>query len=137
MPRIQALLDDGQTVPLIVTGGSMTPFLIHNRDTVFLSPPDRTLKRGDIILYLRDNGQYVLHRIYRAGEDSFTLVGDAQNTLEHGIRPDQVVALVTAVKRKGKVLRSNSFWWLFFEKVWLRIIPVRHLILGIYTALFK
>ena len=53
------------------------------------------------------------------------MVGDAQTRLEPGIRQDQVLAVVTAVRRKGKLLQKGNFWWDFFEKVWIRMVPLR------------
>lgn len=137
MPKIRALLAEGDTVPLIISGGSMTPFLIHGRDTVFLSPPDRNFVKGDMILYLRDNGQYVLHRVYAAEPNGYCLVGDAQIALEHGIRHDQVIAWVSAVMRKGKLQKPGCFWWEFFAKIWIRMVPFRSVILDLYTRIFR
>lgn len=54
--------------------------------------------------------------------------------LEKGIRPDQILALVTAVRRKGKLLQPGSFWWDFFEKVWIRMIPLRPGAVAVYAA---
>lgn len=50
-------------------------------------------------------------------------------------RPNQVLALVTAVRRKEKLLQPSSFWWNFFEKVWIRVIPLRPGIVAAYSAL--
>lgn len=50
-------------------------------------------------------------------------------------RPDQVLALVTAVRRKEKLLQPGSFWWDSFEKVWIRVIPLRPGIVAAYSAL--
>lgn len=44
-------------------------------------------------------------------------------------------ALVTAVRRKGKLLQPGSFWWNFFEKVWIRVIPLRPGIVAAYSTL--
>ena len=66
---------------------------------------------------------------------SYTLVGDAQFQLEPGIRPDQVLAIVHSVQRKGKRLTHGSFWWEFFEKVWIRIVPLRRPIVKVYSML--
>lgn len=129
------LLDETDCVPLVISGSSMTPFLVHARDTVYLSKIRRPLKRGDMILYRRDSGKYVLHRIYRAEPESYTLVGDAQATLERGIRPDQVLARVSAVRRKDKLLGPGSFWWEFFQRVWIHLVPLRSRIMAIYSRL--
>ena len=44
-------------------------------------------------------------------------------------------ALVTAVRRKEELLQPGSFWWNFFEKVWIRVIPLRPGIVAAYSAL--
>lgn len=135
MEPLLALLEETDAVPLMISGSSMTPFLVHGRDTVYLSKVQQPPKRGDMILYRRDNGAYVLHRIYGADKNSYTLVGDAQTLLEPGIRPEQVLAVVTAVRRKGKLLQKGSFWWDFFEKVWIRMVPLRPAVRAGYTCL--
>ena len=124
-------------LPLVISGDSMSPFLIHNRDTVYLSRLTAPIKRGQMILYRRTNGQYVLHRVYRTQKDSITMVGDAQTALEPGIRPDQVMAVVTGAVRKGKKLAPGCFLWEFFEKVWIRMVPLRPMVRSVYTAFRK
>ena len=136
MPKLLALLEETDNVPLVISGGSMTPFLIHRRDTVYLSKVRRPLKKGDMILFRRDSGDYILHRILSAENGIYTLIGDAQNRTEP-VREDQVLALVTAVRRKGKLLKESDFRWLFFEKVWLRMIPLRHPIMKLYALAFR
>lgn len=137
MDKLIGLLEETESVPLVISGGSMVPFLVHGRDSVYLSKVTAPLKRGDMILYRRDNGRYILHRIWRIEKESFTMVGDAQTVLEPGIRPDQVLARVTSVRRKGKLLRSGSFWWEFFEKVWIRIVPLRRALMSAYSHLVR
>lgn len=129
------LLDEASAVPLVISGSSMTPFLIPGRDTVYLSKVSGLLKRGDIVLYQRDNGRYVLHRILRADRDSYTMLGDAQTVPEPGIRHDQILAVVSAVRRKGKIQKRGSFWWFFFRTVWIRMVPLRPLAGSVYQAL--
>ncbi|MBQ8237440.1 MAG: S24/S26 family peptidase [Oscillospiraceae bacterium] len=125
-PRVQAL-------PLVVSGSSMSPFLIHGRDTVWLSRLQRSVRRGDILLYQRANGAYVLHRVWKVCPDSYTMVGDAQQELEPGIRDHQIIAVVTAVERKGRKLTPGSFWWAFFEKIWIRVVPLRQPLHRLYS----
>ena len=122
-----------ESLPLVITGGSMSPFLISSRDTVHLSRPTRPLRRGDAVLYQRKTGQYVFHRIYRVSEEGITMVGDAQTVLEHGIQPEQIIAIMTSAQRKGKEISPGNFWWDFFEKVWIRMIPLRRPLCHIYT----
>lgn len=134
MEDLLKTMEETQTVPLVISGSSMTPFLVHGRDTVYLSKIQLPLKKGDMILYRRDSGTYILHRICDLDGETYTLVGDAQTQREPGIRREQVLALVTAVRRKGRLLQPGSFWWEFFEKIWLRLIPLRPVIVRIYAA---
>lgn len=122
-------------LPLTVTGNSMSPFLIHGRDSVWLSRPPRPVRRGDILLYRRENGMYVLHRVYKVTKESYTMLGDAQTEPERGIRAEQVIAVVTRVERKGQCLVPGCFWWFFFEKIWIRVVPLRKGIHGVFSLL--
>lgn len=133
MSALPELLEQAEPFPLLISGNSMAPFLVHSRDIIYLSKVHRPLKRGDMILYRRDSGACVLHRIFRVEQGSYTLVGDAQTYLEPGIRPDQVLAVVTAVDRKGKRLGPGSFWWAFFEKIWIRMVPLRPPVMAMYA----
>ena len=137
IPQLLEILEVTEPVPLRISGGSMTPFLANGRDTVYLSKVRRPLQRGDMVLYCRDSGNYVLHRVYRVEGDTCTMVGDAQTCLEQGIRPDQILAVVTAVRRKGKLQLKGSFWWEFFENVWIRMVPLRHAVMTGYALMKK
>ena len=131
------LLKETETLPLVITGNSMAPFLVHGRDRAWLTGVKRPLKVGDIVLYRRDSGAYILHRICRAEGDRFCLIGDAHRVIEQNIRRDQIFAVVCRVERKGKVLAPGSFWWEFFEKIWVRIIPLRGALARLYGMLHR
>ena len=133
--RILAVIDTGAAAPLVISGSSMSPFLVHGRDTVYLSRPAGQLRRGDMALYRRDNGQYVLHRVYRVEGKRYTMVGDAQAELEHGIREDQILAVVKRVLRKGKAVEPGCVLWFFFEKVWIRMVPLRRPVMRFYSLI--
>ena len=133
MPQLEEILQQAQAMPLVISGSSMSPFLRHGRDTVYLSRVTEPLKRGDMILYRRQSGAYILHRILRAEEDVYTLVGDGQLAPEPGIHRDQVLAIVTAVRRKGNLLKPGSFLWEFFEHIWLGLLPLRPFIFRLWS----
>ena len=142
LSMLRGLVEEGRTVSLLVSGSSMSPFLCHERDFVYFQKPDRELARGDIVFYQRDSGQFVMHRICRvrkdaAGTVTYDLIGDNQSAVERGIRRDQIFGLITEVKRKGKMIRPGDFWWEFFAKVWVRIIPLRRMIANIYGMRYR
>lgn len=136
LDEIRALLRQGQDVTIPVVGGSMAPFLVGDRDQVHLIPPGRQTPRvGDIVLYQRANGRYILHRIHRLRGGTYEMLGDAQSKTERGIRREQIFGVANACVRKGKSVLPGSFWWVFFARVWPRLRPVRRPIVALYRAL--
>ena len=132
---LRELAEEGRVVSMLIAGSSMSPFLCHNRDYIYFTRPERELRRGDMVFYQRDTGQYVMHRIYKKKTDGYYMVGDAQTQIEGPLRRDQIFALIIKVKRKGKIIRPGNFWWEFFEHVWIRIIPLRKVIEKVYSLL--
>ena len=132
------LLAQGHTsVAVPVKGGSMVPFL-HNGDTVYLDIPHRPLKRGDIVLYTRGSGCYVLHRIYKVCRDgSFLLVGDAQEALERLPAREQIHAIVTSARHKDRLLHPRSLRWWVYGHVWLWLLPLRHWLMDLRGKIGK
>ena len=132
---LKDLVEEGNQVSLLISGSSMAPFLIHHRDTVYFKKPDRELKAGDIVFYRRANGKYVMHRIRWIRQEGYYMIGDGQTQTEGPLKREQIFGLITAVKRKDKLMRPGDFWWEFFARVWLRIIPLRGLIRRLYKVL--
>ena len=132
---LKDLVQDDHTVTVPVAGNSMSPFLISGRDIVLFQKPDRSLRRGDIVFYQRDSGEYVLHRICRTDGNRYYIIGYAQISVEGPVREDQIFGLVTRIRRKGKWIDSSDFWWQFFEKVWIRMIPLRPVVRKVYGIL--
>lgn len=129
---LRELTEQGKEVSMIISGSSMNPFLIHRRDMIFFKKPERKLKKGDMVFYQRENGQFVMHRICRVCKNGYDIVGDAQTQIEHGVREEQIFAIVTEVRRKGKMIKPGNFWWEFFEHIWINLIPIRRLLIKLY-----
>ena len=137
MEKCRVLLEQGETVTLPVQGNSMAPFLVHRRDTVTVAKPTGKRKVGDIVLYQRAGGAYILHRICAVRGDSYTLIGDAHTVREYGVRQEQIFGIVTEISRKGSAEKPGTFWWEFFSRIWVRIIPLRPTAVGIYSTWMK
>lgn len=133
---LRDLTEDGKEVSMVITGNSMSPFLIHKRDSIMFKKPDRELKLGDMVFFERGNGQFVVHRICKVKPEGYYIIGDAQTQVEGPISREQIFAIVTKVRRKGRWIDKGDFWWEFFEHVWIRVIPLRWKILKIYGGLF-
>ncbi len=130
---IVLLLKSGVTVPLVVTGCSMLPFLRPERDTVNLSAKSE-YRRGEILLFRRDDGAFVLHRIRRCYPDgSFLLNGDAQAFCEV-VRADQAIASVVSVTRGSVTVREDSLSRKIRNMAWY---PTRKIRPYIFSAWMK
>lgn len=125
-PIIREILDANGSVCIAVTGTSMYPFLRENIDSVvFKKTCIAEVKRADIVLIIRENGEYVLHRIVRKRQDAFYIMGDNQQWIEGPLKPDQLVAVVSSVWRHYKKINCSNNIWRFLSSVWLYIIPLR------------
>lgn len=132
LPRLTAALEQGRPCRLTVTGTSMTPFLRHREDAVWLEKAASPFHRGEILLYLRAPNVPVLHRVHRVEPDGRLLMcGDAQRVLEP-ILPRQVLARVTHIQRGEKKTDCASPALRLRVELWQRLRPVRRYILGIF-----
>ncbi len=131
-PIIKEKIDNGGTVQLPITGISMRPLLIWGRDTVTIVKCENA-KKGDIIFYLRDNGQFVLHRIVGTDENGYILCGDNQWYLERGIEDRHIIAVVNLITRKGKIIDvEKNIPYKIYSKVWMGLLPVRKYIIPFF-----
>ena len=125
MPLIREALDAGGNVEIPIRGVSMLPMLKEGRDSVILSPIKRKLKKHDIVLYLRSDGSYVLHRIAIAA-DNYSCIGDAQFVLERGILYSQMIAVAVAFRRGRRLVKVTNPLYRLYCVIWKTSRPVRH-----------
>lgn len=118
MPLFREQLALGNTVRFSPRGTSMLPMLRHGLDQVVLSPLPEKLKKYDLPLYQRNNGQYVLHRIVGADGDGYICLGDNQFQKERGLSHEQMIGLVTAFSRNGKEYSVSDWRYKLYCKVW-------------------
>ena len=110
LPIIDELLSSGKEVCFSPKGTSMLPLLYPDRDSVVVKSPPKKLKKYDLPLYRRTNGQFVLHRIVKISKDgSYVMCGDNQFSRETGIRSNQIIGVVTSFYRNGKHISTNNF----------------------------
>lgn len=131
------MLQEGQSrVPVPVTGNSMRPFL-RTGDTVFLDAVREPVRVGDILLFQRDGGQYVLHRVTACKADgSFLLLGDNQMVPEP-VRADQIRGRVVCAKIADQTVAPGDRRWWLFSHPWRWLRPFRGLIGRVHNLLSK
>lgn len=136
LPIINELLQDGKRVRITVTGMSMYPFLCEHRDLVELSRANSShIKRGDIILFQRRSGEYVLHRVILKKGRNCYIAGDAQYWLERIDLRKQMLARVNAVWRNHKKYECGSLTWRLLSQAWMLLLPIRPYVIAAYQGL--
>lgn len=124
VPLMAEALSRGRSVRFSPKGTSMLPMLRQGRDSVLLSPAPEKLCKYDIPLYRRDNGQYILHRIIATG-DAYTCMGDNQFRPEPGVRPDQIIGVVTAFYRDDRRIPVTNPGYRAYCRFWHHTRPLR------------
>lgn len=123
---IEKLLEQGNTVQFKPQGYSMYPLFVPGRDEAVVAPVDpQRLKRGDVVLYRRDESILVLHRIWKRKGNGFYLVGDNQKEIEGPLRPDQMKGILVRVIRKGRQFSTKDVFYRMLSALWLRLRPIR------------
>ena len=117
---IEEVLTSGGEFKMYPRGISMLPLIKQGVDAVVLAKStEASLQKHDIAFYKRDNGQFVLHRVMSLENDgTYTMCGDNQLSLERGIREDQIIAKVTKLYKKEKLLRFDGIRYKFYLATW-------------------
>jgi len=124
IPLIKECIDSGKKVNMRVTGMSMYPLLHNRKDMVVLEKAEK-IKKYDIVLHKRSEGEYILHRIIKKKGDVLTIAGDFEIQKEYPVYTSQVLARVVGFTRKGVYHDVNEPFFKFYAFVWVAIFPLR------------
>ena len=131
MEFVAERLAAGQRVKYLKFRGiSMMPMLRQGKDSVELSPLPEKLKKYDLPVYRRGDGQFVMHRIVGIQEDHYVCLGDNTLFFEH-IYPEQMIGVVSAFKRGEKRIEVDDPWYRLYCRTWRLTHPIR---VGIYRV---
>ena len=125
-PVIKEQLAEGREVSFTVTGKSMWPFIINDRDSVIIRTCDPdSLRIGDIVLFQTHLGNYMLHRINAIKPDTFETTGDGNLFRDGWFSKDCIIGQAVSIIRKGKKIDCNHPWWRFLFLTWMYLFPIR------------
>lgn len=127
---IRLQLKERGSASLTVTGDSMYPMLRNCRDQVELIPVSYRQDKKEIILYRRDNGRYILHRIVEVTRDGYICCGDNQFEKEF-VRHDQLLAVVDGFTRNGKQYTLQHLGYRLYAAIWVGLFPIRRYLLAL------
>ncbi len=129
-PIIEEQLDAGGIASLPIHGVSMMPMLVDGVDLVRIMKPTAEPKKYDVVLYRRDDGQFVLHRIVGVGKEGYSCRGDNQIANEYPVKRESIIGVVTDFTSNGiwKAVDSSDYKryaWFRVNTVVLRRIATR------------
>ena len=125
----KALEVNGHLVQPVV-GDSMLPMLRERKDAVRLVKANGKLKKFDLPLYRRPNGQLVLHRIIKVKRDHYVTCGD--NRIEKEKVPfDWIIAVAEGYYKDGTYIPADDEAYLQYVDTHCKNLHRRKVIQGV------
>lgn len=126
---IEKELNKGTIVQLKPRGYSMYPLLIPGRDEARIAPlGSHRIKKGDVLLYRRESGMLVLHRVARRIGNELYMVGDNQSKKEGPLRLEQMRGIMIGFVRSGSYHSVHNPVYALYASLWLFLRPLRPVI---------
>lgn len=119
----QDMREHGSTI-VRTKGKSMEPLLKENVTHVVLRKVDGRLKKGDLALYRRAGGQYVLHRIIKVFPEGYGARGDNTYALEF-VAEEQIAGCAVRICRGNRSVDVTDLRYRLYVVFWNGIYPVR------------
>lgn len=138
-PVLLEVIDSGSEFVMRTHGISMTPMLSDGHDEVVLVKPTGRLKKYDVALFKRADGQFILHRVVGEDSDGYIFRGDNQIINEHGVTDNMIIAVMTAYVKNGRRIEITDVEY----KRYLKTVKprytkkrIRYVVSAIYRKLF-
>ena len=124
---IEDFLQKNGYLAYTVRGVSMMPLLRQKKDVVMLRRKgDERCKKYDVVLYRSGvEHKYLLHRILKVRPDDYIIAGDHNTFLEIGITDEQIIGVMTSVRRDGKDITTDNKLYRLYVHLWCDCWPVR------------
>ena len=113
--NIRELLEtDGRFVG-VTAGTSMRPMIISGRDVVVIEKKKERLKPLDVALYMRNDKDYVLHRVLKVVDKGYVIRGD-NCYFDENVKEEDVIGVLTQFFKKEKPITMDDKKYLRYVK---------------------
>jgi hypothetical protein len=126
---IRLVLENHGEFRIYPKGTSMLPMIRQKKDSVVLVKNKEALKKYDVILYRRENGQYVLHRIIKVLPDYYVLSGDNQVVKETFCKNGQIIGVISGFYHGDKYISVSNKKYKIYVHLICDLYPLRKLFL--------
>ena len=100
-------LNNRGNVSFVPVGNSMWPTIKNGKQAVVVRKKEGRLSPFDCVLYLRDDGQAVLHRVLLVTDFGYITCGDSQ-FIQEKVMEDQAIGVLVGFCRGKKFIDAES-----------------------------
>ena len=127
----EQLLNNSGYLVYTNVGYSMMPLLRQRKDVITIKKKDtERCKKYDVVLY-KCRDKYILHRILKVLPNGYLIAGDNCTIVERDVRDENILGVMTQVRRNGKTITTDNTWYKIYVHLWCDVYPVRMFILKI------
>ncbi len=112
---IKTLLETEGRFVGTTAGVSMRPMIISGRDVVVIEKKMHRLKPLDVALYMRNNKDYVLHRVLEVTSSGYVIRGD-NCYYDEIVKEEDVIGVLTQYFKKEKPVMVEDKKYLRYVK---------------------
>ena len=113
------------SVSVFTSGISMFPLLHSQKDSIRLETFRREMKIGDVIMFIRADGQEIVHRLFWMDEEMVQTIGDNCDRPDAKVPRSSVVGLVTHICNRGRLVHIDTKFLRFYGRFMTWSNPVR------------
>lgn len=135
--RIDELLSKNGFYAAKIHGDSMYPMLRHLRDTVYIEKLCAEPQKYDAVLYRRQSGQLVLHRIVGITKNGYTMCGDGQFKKEYNVKKAQIIGILKSFYRDDKKIECTRRLYKLYVRFFCASIPTKRFLMLCYKLILK
>ena len=118
------LLDKYGVYITVPKGISMRPMLMSPKSAAEVRRLAEPAKRYDLVMYVRENYQGVIHRVVRAYPDHYVIIGDNCWQLEY-VKAENVKGIVTKFYRNGRWYDIDNRFYRLYVHLWVDFLFIR------------
>lgn len=137
LEKWRELGENGIDIPMRIPlhGRSMKPLIRPEKDIVTIMPMVREPKIGDIVLFQRNDGKFIVHRVYRVFSDGIQTWGDNCQRADVPMKREDVYGLIVSMERDGRTYqldtdKQRTFgirWMKYGRKAWMVLKRIKRL----------
>ena len=135
MSKYEDILNSKGYLITTANGTSMLPLIRPKKDSIFIKKG--IPKKYDVVLYKRDDGKYILHRILNVVNDEYVICGDNQFVKEYGINNKHILGVMEGFYRDNRYVDVGSLRYKMYVYIWCKSFRVRRFIMRSFEVINK